>query len=88
LAAALLAELDEDALDRLARALAPRFAEMFDGVAGPWLNVDEAATYLRCARQRVYDLVHAGALTPHRDGRRLLFHRDDLDTYLGRRTAA
>jgi len=49
----------------------------------PYMTVDEAAAYLRCSRQRVYDLVHDGKLEPRRDGRRLLFHRvDTLDAYL------
>lgn len=51
--------------------------------ASPWLDVDGAASYLRCgSKQRVYDLVHAGRLKPARDGRRLLFRREDLDEYV------
>ena len=49
---------------------------------GPWLDVAGAAEYLRCSEQRMYDLVRAGSLTPGRDGRRLLFRRDQLDSYL------
>ncbi|MGI8731413.1 MAG: helix-turn-helix domain-containing protein [Solirubrobacteraceae bacterium] len=48
----------------------------------PFLDVDEAASYIRAGKQRIYDLVSAGAIEPRRDGRRLLFHRDDLDDYL------
>ncbi|MDP9417215.1 MAG: helix-turn-helix domain-containing protein [Actinomycetota bacterium] len=84
---ALLAELDEQALDQLAELLAPRLAERIaPATTSPWLDVDEAAAYLRCSRQRIYDLRHAGDLTPHRDGRRLLFRRDDLDAYLNGRS--
>jgi len=51
--------------------------------ASPYLTVEEAANYLRCtSRQRIYDLVHQGALVPRRDGKRLLFHRDTLDAHL------
>ncbi len=51
--------------------------------ASPYLTVSEAADYLRCtSRQRIYDLVHQGALVPRRDGKRLLFHRDTLDAHL------
>lgn len=83
LAAALLAELDDRALDQLAELLAPRLADRATSAASPWLDVDEAAAYIRAgSRQRIYDLVHAGALQPDRDGRRLLFHRDVLDLYL------
>ena len=62
-----------DELERRGAASAP---------ASPWLDVDEAAAYLRCARQRIYDLVSEGRLEPARDGRRLLFARDALDSYL------
>jgi len=51
--------------------------------ASPYLTVEEAANYLRCtSKQRIYDLVHQCALAPRRDGKRLLFHRDTLDSYL------
>lgn len=72
----------------LVDAIALRVVALLDGRTGraeapsPWLNTDEAAEYLRCSRQRVFDLVHAGALEPARDGRRLLFRSDDLDRYL------
>src|SRR5947208_451809 len=48
----------------------------------PWLNVAQAAEYMAAKPQRIYDLVHAGLIEPGRDGRRLVFHRDDLDAYL------
>ena len=75
----------------LVDAIAGRVVELLDergaitgmSPSSPWLDVDEAAAYLRCgSRQRLYDLVSAGALEPSRDGRRLLFRRDTLDAYL------
>jgi excisionase family DNA binding protein len=49
----------------------------------PWLSADQAAAYIGGAPvSRAYDLVQTGKLKPHRDGRRLVFHRDDLDAYL------
>lgn len=50
--------------------------------APPLLTVDEAAAYLRCSKQAVYDRVHQGALKPLRDGKRLLFSRAAVDAYL------
>lgn len=86
---ALLAELDDQALDQLAHALAPRLATVLSAPsASPWLDVSGAAGYLCCSKQRIYDLVHDGALKPRRDGRRLLFLRDALDAYLTREKAA
>lgn len=50
--------------------------------ASPYLTVGEAAAYLRCSPQRIYDLCCARKLTPHKDGSRSLFRRDDLDAVL------
>jgi excisionase family DNA binding protein len=52
----------------------------------PWLNVAEAAERLRCRKDRIYDLISLGKLHPRRDGRRVLLHRDDLDSYAEGRT--
>jgi excisionase family DNA binding protein len=82
LARALIASLDDEALDRLAELLAPRLADRTSVPATPWIDVNGAAERLLCSKQRVYDLVHSGGLQPRRDGRRLLFHKDDLDRYL------
>jgi excisionase family DNA binding protein len=53
----------------------------------PWLNVADAAERLRCGRDRIYDLIALGKLTPRRDGRRVLLHRDELDAYVEGRAA-
>jgi excisionase family DNA binding protein len=84
LATALLAELDEDALEVLADRLAPLLAARLNAEepTSPWLNAEDAARYLACSRDRLYDLVQLGKLEPRRDGRRLLFKRTDLDAYL------
>jgi len=84
LASALLAELDDDALDALADALFPRLAAKLGAHLGstPWLSAADAARHLACSRGRLYDLVQLGKLEPRRDGRRLLFKLADLDAYL------
>jgi excisionase family DNA binding protein len=80
---ALLDEISEDDLDRLAEMLAPRLAgRLGQRAPAPWLNADQAAEHLACTRDRLYDLVQLGKLEPRRDGRRLLFRRADLDAYL------
>jgi excisionase family DNA binding protein len=76
--------------DGLIHSVAQRVAELLqqpaDGRGGapvePWLGVTEAARYLACPVSRIYDLVSLGRLTPHRDGRRLLFRPADLDAAL------
>jgi excisionase family DNA binding protein len=51
------------------------------------LTVPEAAAFLRAKPQRVYDLLSDGRLTRHKDGRRVLVDRQELERYLagGRR---
>jgi excisionase family DNA binding protein len=68
----------------LVEAIAERAAELVADrpAASPWLDVAEAAGYLRCRRQRVYDLVSAGRLRVAKDGTRSLFRREWLDAYL------
>jgi excisionase family DNA binding protein len=48
----------------------------------PYLTVPEAAEYMRCAPQAVYDRISQGVLEPRRDGRRVLLDRRTLDAYL------
>lgn len=82
---ALLAELDDQALDQLAERLAPRLARRLGSAPAPsWLNTKQTAEYLAAPVSRVHDLVALGLLEPRRDGRRLLFKRTDLDNYLER----
>jgi excisionase family DNA binding protein len=46
------------------------------------LSVNEAAQYLCCSRQRIYDLASSGRLPRVKEGRRLLFRRSDLEKLL------
>jgi excisionase family DNA binding protein len=48
----------------------------------PYLTVAEAAAYIRAKPQRIYDLLSARHLTRHKDGRRVLVSRHELDEYL------
>jgi len=50
----------------------------------PWYTGQEAADYLRCSRRLIASLVARGALPAHRLlGRKILFHRRDLDHIVG-----
>ena len=75
LAPDLLAALEELVADRLAEMVLERQRVG----PGEWLTVDEAADYLRCSRQRVYDLRSCGRLPKTGDGSRVLIRRSDLD---------
>jgi excisionase family DNA binding protein len=68
-------------------AIAQRAAEILASqqqapAASPWLTTDEAADYLRAARQRVFDLTSQRRLKVQKDGSRNLYRREDLDAYL------
>jgi excisionase family DNA binding protein len=81
--AALLAELDDDALDRLAALLAPRIeARIGARPKGPWLDARECAAHIKAPISRVYALSSSGGIPAHRDGSRLLFKRDELDAWI------
>lgn len=77
--------ISADLLDALAEALAERLADRLRAeLPEPraWLTVAEAAEYMRCAPQRIYDLRSQGKLRHAKDGSRLLFRREWLDDYL------
>ncbi len=80
---ALLAELGDADLDRLAELLAPRLAaHLSTGGPFPWLDVENAAAHLACPKSRLYALVSARRIPHHRDGSRLLFNRAELDEWV------
>lgn len=92
---ALPSEQIMDLLDWLAAEAAERAAEIAAKrvtaelqAHSPYLTVPEAANYLRCSRQRLYDLTSARVLPVFKDGRKSYFRREDLDAYLaeGRET--
>jgi len=78
----LAVELPDELVEQIAQRAAAILAERQPTTASPWLNVVEAADRLRCGKDRIYDLIALGKLTPRRDGRRVLLHRDDIDDYL------
>jgi len=70
-------ELSDEQLGEIAR----RAAELMPA-ASEWLNVEEAAEYLRCGKGRIYSLTSAGRIPHVKDGSRTLFRRSELDEWL------
>ncbi len=76
-------DIPEELVEQIARRAADLVAERQPSTElSPWVSAPEVADRLRCDRDRIYDLISLGKLTPRRDGRRVLLHRDDLDAYL------
>lgn len=48
----------------------------------PWMTAKEAAEYLRCPLSRVRKLTMTGDLPVYRDGRRVLYRREELCAYV------
>jgi excisionase family DNA binding protein len=83
LADALLAELDDNALDALADRLAPRLAARQPARDDGWLRgADRIADYIDAPRSRVYALVSAGRIPVERDGSSLIARMSELDAWL------
>jgi excisionase family DNA binding protein len=80
---ALTIELAPDQIESIALRVAALLADQGTTSSLPtWLDTRGAAEYLACTPGRVHDLVQLRKLEPRRDGRRLLFRRDELDGYL------
>src|SRR5256885_13574044 len=83
-AAELTVALPPSVVELIARRAAAIVTEALSAKPEPFIGVDQAAEHLACKPQRIYDLVSQRRLDSHRDGRRLLFRRSDLDAYLAR----
>jgi excisionase family DNA binding protein len=84
LAAAIFAEIDDEALAMLAERLRPILEAPNGGHEPPvpWLDVEAAAKHLMCPRSRIYALVSARRIPYHKDGSRLLFRPEELDDWV------
>lgn len=52
----------------------------------PWMTAEEAVAYLRYpSRMALYQAVQRGQVPVHRRGKRLLFHREEIDRALLKR---
>ena len=74
--------LSDEQLQQLAAVVAPLLADRPPAPVSTWLDTAGAAAHLCCKPGRIHDLVQLGKLKPRRDGRRLLFRREDLDAYV------
>jgi excisionase family DNA binding protein len=72
-----------DLIEAIAERTAERLAERMPDRPEPYLDVDGAAEYLACQPHRIYDLCRQG-LPCHKDGKRSLFRRQDLDEWLSK----
>jgi hypothetical protein len=67
-------------VDAIAAETARRITEA--GIAfSPWMNVNEAAEYLRIPKGRLQNLTSAGVVKVSRQGKAHIYHREWLDDY-------
>lgn len=69
-------------IEALADHVADRLTAQMSEPPSAYLKIEEAAEYLACPVSRIRDLKDQGRLRHYRDGRRLLFRREDLDAAL------
>lgn len=72
-------ELVEAVAERAAELVAEQLRAERGEPASELLTVDEAAAWLRCKRQHIYDLRSSGRLSRLSDGRRALVARAELE---------
>jgi excisionase family DNA binding protein len=72
--------LSDETLEEIARRVT--VLQQRGDTGSPWLTADEAAERLRCPISRIRKLTSTGDLPVHRDGRRVLYHRDELDEFI------
>jgi excisionase family DNA binding protein len=85
-ASGLHVSLPEELVEAIAVRAAELVVERLDREApaeSPFLTVEEAASFLRSSRQRVYDLLSAGRLTRHKEGSRVLVSRAEIVAHVG-----
>lgn len=69
-------------LDEIARRVVALMGQAPTDDADPWMTVQEAAAHMRRTTNRIYKLVEQGSLPHYREGRRLLFKRSELDSFI------
>lgn len=74
--------LPPDALDAIAEHVADLLAARADESRSPWLTARQAADYIAAPLSRVRKLTMSDDLPHHRDGRRVLYHRQELDAFI------
>jgi excisionase family DNA binding protein len=74
-------ELPADALDAIAARVAEVVVAQIAATKSELMTVDEAAEFLCCERQRVYDLLSSGRLTRRKDGSRTLLIRAEVEAH-------
>ena len=84
---ALPVELPAETVEAIVSAVTTRVLAMIDArphptSTSPYMTIPEAAEYLCCSRQRIDDLLSQRRLSRHKDGRRTLVSRVELDGYI------
>lgn len=72
----------DETMQTIAKMVEQRLSDRLAENHSPWMTAPEAAAYLRCGVSRIRKLCMTNAIPVHRDGGRVLFHRDELDEFV------
>lgn len=78
----LMLDLPDQAVERIAEIVERRVAERLADLVSPWMTVPQVADYMSAPTSRIYKLTSTDELPHHKEGGRLLFHRDEVDAYI------
>jgi excisionase family DNA binding protein len=81
LALSLPAEAIETIAERAAELVLARLQADIAG-GSPWLDWQGAADYLGCKPKRIRNLTSQGRIPFHREGGRVVYHRQELDAWV------
>jgi excisionase family DNA binding protein len=79
---ALTFEVSDEHVEQIAQRAAQLLAERDATPCEGFIDVKDAAEFLKCPTSRIYALVAAERIPHHRDGSRLLFVRSELREYV------
>jgi excisionase family DNA binding protein len=72
--------LEKADIDALASSVAQRIAQII--AKDCWMNAEQAAEHLSCPVSRIRKLTMTNDLPSHKEGRRRLYRRSELDAFV------
>jgi excisionase family DNA binding protein len=77
-------EIVDEIVERVSERVLASLPDHDSSPPSPYMSVPEAASYLRCSRQRIDDLLSSKRLTRVKEGNRTLVSRVEIEGHLRR----